>query len=215
MLCLESEPVRRGQAARLEVGNLVRFFRFWASCARNCSQSIVINAMYRDIPEELRRLIEPVVEDAGLELVDVTLRRGRPPWLLKIIVDTTTGDGRVPVDLCARASREIETQLDAEDVIESAYRLEVSSPGLDRTLSREKDFLAALGSEISLETRRPLEGRRRFRGKLLTFEAGAARMLIDGEAFEVPFAEVAKAKAIYQFTPADFSGKDSSGKQSA
>ena len=181
--------------------------------------------MYRDIPEELRRLIEPVVEDSSLELVDVTLRRGRPPWLLRIIVDTTTGDGRVPVDLCARVSREIETQLDAEDVIESAYRLEVSSPGLDRTLAREKDFVAMQGSEVALETRRPLDGRRRFRGKLLAFEAGSARLLVDGEPFEVPFDEVSKAKAIYQFTSADFasgasdaseaSGKGSSGKPSA
>jgi len=170
--------------------------------------------MYRDIPQELRRLIEPVVLDADLELVDVTLRRGRPPWLLRIIVDTTTGDGRVPVDLCARVSREIETQLDAEDAIESAYRLEVSSPGLDRTLAREKDFLAAQGSEVSLELRRPLDGRRRFRGKLLAFEHGSARLLVDGESYEVPFDEVAKAKAIYQFTPADFSGKDASGKAS-
>jgi ribosome maturation factor RimP len=170
--------------------------------------------MYRDIPEELRRLIEPVVLDADLELVDVTLRRGRPPWLLRIIVDTTIGDGRVPVDRCARVSREIETQLDAEDAIESAYRLEVSSPGLDRVLAREKDFLAAQGSEVSLELRRPLDGRRRFRGKLLAFEQGSARLLVDGEPYEVPFDEVAKAKAIYQFTPADFSGKDASGKES-
>ena len=165
--------------------------------------------MYRDIPEELRRLIEPVVEDAGLELVDVTLRRGRPPWLLRIILDTTQCDGRVPVDLCARVSREIETQLDAEDAIESAYRLEVSSPGLDRTLAREKDFVAAQGCEVSLETRRPLDGRRRFRGKLLAFEQGRASLLVDGEPYEVPFDEVAKAKAIYQFSPADFSGKES------
>ena len=73
--------------------------------------------------------------------------------------------------------------------------------------------MAAQGSEVSVETRRPLDGRRRFRGKLLAFEQGSARLLVDGEPYEVPFDEVAKAKAIYQFTPADFSGKESPGKK--
>jgi ribosome maturation factor RimP len=162
--------------------------------------------MYRDIPEELRRLVEPVVEDAGLELVDVTLRRGRPPWLLRVTVDTTTGDGRVPVDRCAVVSREIETQLDVADAITSSYRLEVSSPGLDRVLAREVDFARSCGSEVSIEARRPIEGRKRFRGQLVAFEEGLARVAVDGVEFEIPFSEVAKAKAIYEFSSADFAG---------
>jgi len=112
--------------------------------------------MYRDIPEGLRILIEPVVEDAGLELVDVTITRGRPPWLLRITIDTREADGRVSVDRCAEVSREIEVHLDAAEAIANAYRLEVSSPGLDRILAREKDFSAACGSEVRIETRRPL-----------------------------------------------------------
>jgi ribosome maturation factor RimP len=71
--------------------------------------------MYRDIPSELRVLIEPVVGDHGLELVDVTLHRGRSPWLLRVTVDTPEGDGRVPVGRCAELSRELGTQLDAAD----------------------------------------------------------------------------------------------------
>ena len=73
--------------------------------------------MYRDIPEELRALIEPVVEDSGLELVDATITRGRPPWLLRITIDTPEGDGRVPVERCAAVSREVETHLDAADAM--------------------------------------------------------------------------------------------------
>lgn len=162
--------------------------------------------MYHDIPEQLRRLIEPVVVDAGFELVDVTLRRGRPPWLLRITVDTPSGDGRVPVDRCAEVSREIETQLDAEDAIASAYRLEVSSPGLDRVLAREKDFVAAVGSEVSVETKRPVDGRRRFRGRLCGFADDTARIEVDGAQFGVPFDEIAKGKVIYSFSSADFAG---------
>ena len=57
--------------------------------------------VYRDIPEEMRALIEPIVADHGLELVDVERRQGRAPWTLRVIVDTRSGDGRVPVDQCA------------------------------------------------------------------------------------------------------------------
>ena len=160
--------------------------------------------MYRDIPEDLRGLVEPVVEAAGLELVDAALVRGRQPWLLRVTVDTPAGDGRVSVDACAALSRELGAHLDATDAIPVSYRLEVSSPGLDRLLAREKDFRAACGAEVSLETRRPLEGRRRFRGTLLAFEDGVARLRVDGSECSVPFDDVARAHTIYHFTRADF-----------
>jgi ribosome maturation factor RimP len=160
--------------------------------------------VYRDIPEDLRELIEPVVEAAGLELVDAALVRGRQPWLLRVTVDTPACDGRVGVDACAGLSRELGTHLDAVDAIPVSYRLEVSSPGLDRVLAREKDFAAACGAEISLETRRPLDGRRRFRGLLVAFEGGVARLRVDGSECAIPFDAVARAHTIYHFTRADF-----------
>ena len=160
--------------------------------------------MYGDIPEDLRVLIEPVVEAAGLELVDAVLVRGRRPWSLRITIDTPAGDGRVSVDRCAAVSREVESHLDASDAVAGPYRLEVSSPGLDRVLAREKDFARACGAEVALETRRPLGGRRRFRGRLEGFEEGLARLTVDGAEVLVPFAEVAKAHTIYRFTRADF-----------
>ena len=160
--------------------------------------------MYRDIPEELRVLIEPVAEGSGFELVDVMITRGRHPWLLRVTLDTPEGDGLVSIDSCARVSREIETQLDVADAIPAAYRLEVSSPGLDRLLAREQDFRAACGSEIQLETRRPLDGRRRFRGRLVAFEGRVATLSVDGGEVGIPFDEVAKARLVYEFTRADF-----------
>jgi len=165
--------------------------------------------MYRDIPEELRVLIEPVVEYAGFELVDVLVTPGHPPWLLRVTIDTLEGDGRVPVERCADVSREIATQLDAADAIPMSYRLEVSSPGLDRVLAREKDFAAACGLQVKVETRRPVDGRRRFRGRLLGFDSGIARVVVDGSEFGVPFDEVSKAKVIYEFTRADFAPRTS------
>jgi ribosome maturation factor RimP len=160
--------------------------------------------VYRDIPPELRTLIEPIVMAHGYELVDVDVRRGRPPWLVRITIDTPQGDGRVPIDRCAAVSREVGTQLDAEDAIERTYRLEVSSPGLSRLLARERDFAAACGCEVSLETRHPLDGRRRFRGRLESFDGAIARMVVDGASFEIPFDEVARAHRVYDVTAADF-----------
>jgi ribosome maturation factor RimP len=166
--------------------------------------------VYRDIPEELRMLIEPVVEGSGFELVDVMITRGGRPRLLRVTIDTPQGDGRVSVERCADVSREIETQLDAADVVAGEYRLEVSSPGLDRLLAREKDFAAACGSEVQIQTRRPLDGRRRFRGRLLEFDRGVAKLTVDGREVDIPFEEVAKANTVYQFTRADFARRVSS-----
>ncbi len=164
-------------------------------------------SVYRDIPAEMRGLIEPIVTDHGLELVDVERRGGRPPWLLRVVVDTCDGDGRVPVDRCAELSREIAVQLDAADAVPVRYQLEVSSPGLDRRLAREKDFAAACRQEVRIETRAPLDGRRRFRGVLESFEAGLARVRVDGREVAIPFAEIARASIVYQFKREDFAGR--------
>jgi len=94
--------------------------------------------------------------------------------------------------------------LDAADAVAVRYELEVSSPGLDRVLAREKDFAAACGSEVRVETRQPVDGSRRFRGRLVSFESGVARLLVDGREHAIPFAEVAKAHAVYQFSREDF-----------
>lgn len=160
--------------------------------------------MYSDIPAELGALVEPVVVDHGLELVDLELLKGRGPWVVRVIVDTTEGDGRVSIERCVALSREIGSLLDARDAIPSRYNLEVSSPGLDRRLAREKDFRAACGSEVSVETRQPVGGRRRFRGVLRAFEGGVARLLVDGTEYEVPFEAVSRAHVIYHFSRADF-----------
>ncbi|MEN8160876.1 MAG: ribosome maturation factor RimP [Myxococcota bacterium] len=157
-------------------------------------------------------MIEPIVEDHGLELVDIERHQGRPPWTVRVIVDTRDGDGRVPVDRCAELSREIGAHLDARDTIKAAYSLEVSSPGLDRVLAREKDFTAAAGREIKLETRAPIDGRRRFRGRLLGFEDGEVRLEVDGAVHPIAFSNVARANAVYTFSKEDFAKSKGGGR---
>jgi ribosome maturation factor RimP len=162
--------------------------------------------MYHDIPDELRAHIEPILVDHGCELVDVERTGGQGKTIVRVIVDNESGDGRVDIDVLARASREIEAQLDAADAIAGSYDLELSSPGLDRVLAREKDFVAAVGEKVRLKARRPVDGRRHFKGVLVAFEAGLLRMEIDGKDVSVPFEAIEKANKIYEFSAADFGG---------
>ena len=164
-------------------------------------------------------MIEPVVLEHECELVDVDVARNRGQGLLRITVDSPASDGRVPIGSCAAISREVETLLDAADTMPGAYQLEVSSPGLDRLLGREKDFIAAVGQTVKLRTSRPLEGRKRFMGRLLAVEVEPGtsetrvKMNVDGVDVLIPFEEVEKANSVYEFSSADF-GKGSEKKTS-
>jgi ribosome maturation factor RimP len=152
-------------------------------------------------------LIEPVVAEHDCELVDVEVAKNRGMGLVRITVDNPNADGRVSIERCVAISREVETLLDASDQMSGAYKLEVSSPGLDRVLGREKDFVAAIDREIKLRTGRPIDGRKRFRGRLVSFESGVLKMKVDGVdggVALIPFEDVEKANSIYEFTSADF-----------
>lgn len=165
--------------------------------------------MYHEIPEPLLALVEPVVAEHGYELVDLELAANPRSPSLRIVIDTPAGDGRVPVDRCAEVSRELATVLDAESELPPDYRLEVASPGLHRVLSREKDFRAACGREVKLETRNAMWGQKRFRGCLRSFEGGMVRLGVEGRDLEIPFGEVKRANQVYEFSSSDFSGGES------
>src|SRR3989338_6010051 len=111
----------------------------------------------------IRKLIEPVVELLGYELVDVrfVVAQGRP--ILRVFVDK---EGGVTVGDCERVSREIETLLEVESVVRERYLLEVSAPGLNRPVVQEKDFVRFAGKAASLTTTEPIPGRRNYQGVL-------------------------------------------------
>ena len=160
------------------------------------------SAMYRDIPESLLRVIEPVVCSHGLELVDAAVGRGPTRSLVRVVVDTPSGDGRVKLDECAAVSRELGPGLDVAELITGAYTLEVTSPGVDRTLAREVDFQRAIGRKVALETRAPIDGRRRFKGELVAFDGERAVVSSEGAALAIPFAAIERAKAFHPFDTA-------------
>src|SRR5881398_556109 len=117
--------------------------------------------------ERVREIAERVAASSGLEVVEVELRGGGKARMLRIVIDKPAG---VTHEDCANLSREVGTILDVEDaVVGGSYTLEVSSPGLDRKLSRAADFERFVGSLVKLTTREPLRNNRHFEGRLEGF----------------------------------------------
>ncbi|MEM8693294.1 MAG: ribosome maturation factor RimP [Pseudomonadota bacterium] len=119
------------------------------------------------IDRRLAEIITPVIEDMGYELVRVRLMSGKETTL-QIMADKP--EGGIEVDDCAEISTAVSATLDVEDPILDAYTLEVSSPGIDRPLTRLKDFEMFEGYEAKLETAEPIDSRRRFKGVLAGVE---------------------------------------------
>ena len=115
----------------------------------------------------LAEIIEPVIADMGYELVRIRLMSGNEPTL-QIMADKAGGG--IEVDDCADISTAVSAVLDVEDPILDAYTLEVSSPGIDRPLTRIKDFEIYEGYDVKIETTDSIDGRRRFRGVLAGVE---------------------------------------------
>jgi ribosome maturation factor RimP len=113
--------------------------------------------------ERVREIAERVASSSGLEVVDVDFRGGGKSRMLRITIDKPAG---VTHEDCANVSREVGTILDVEESVSGPYLLEVSSPGLDRTLSRAADFERFVGSLVKLTTREPVNGNRHVEGRL-------------------------------------------------
>ena len=123
----------------------------------------------------MRQIVDRVAASSELEVVEVEMRGGGKARMLRITIDKPGG---VTHEDCANLSREVGTILDVEDVVPGgSYTLEVSSPGLDRKLSRAEDFQRFVGSRVKLTTRDEVKGRRHIEGRLESFHDG--RLLLD------------------------------------
>ena len=145
----------------------------------------------------LLELLDPVAEAAGYEIVRLRLMGGEHARRLQIMAERPS-DGDMNVEDCARLSRTISEIMDAADPIAGEYTLEVSSPGVDRPLTRLKDFAAFEGHEARLELDRMAEGRKRFKGLLAGVEDDAVAIDLEGEeeTAMIPFAWIVEAKLI-------------------
>lgn len=128
------------------------------------------------IDRRLAEIISPVIEDLGFELVRIRLQGGKTATL-QIMADRP--DGGINVDDCGDISTAVSALLDVEDPIEENYHLEVSSPGIDRPLTRLKDFVTFEGYEVRLEINQPIDGQKRFKGILAGVEGDEVLLNID------------------------------------
>lgn len=144
--------------------------------------------------QKVTELIEPSLRDMGFELVRVLLMGGQRPTLQ--IMAERADHRPMTVEQCAEISHTVSALLDVADPIASAYRLEVTSPGIDRPLTRRADYDRFAGFEARLETVDPIDGRRRFRGQLLGLSGDDVRVrLAEGER-AIPLSQVKKAKLV-------------------
>ena len=150
--------------------------------------------------EQIRQLVEPLLASAGMELVQVECLKMKSRWLVRIYMDRE--EGGVTVDDCALISHQLGDLLDVHDVPPGPYTLEVSSPGLDRPLQRDKDFLKYRGARINVRLEGKIEGRRHLRGELVDYEDGDdGKILVvkaEGKVFRIPRGTVAKANLEYE-----------------
>jgi len=146
----------------------------------------------------LEPVLSPVIEAAGYRLVRLRLMGGKRKTL-QIMAERP--DGQMDVDDCARLSRSLSDFLDHEDVIEGEYVLEVSSPGIDRPLTRLSDFARWSGHEARIELVAPdASGRKRFKGKLLGVDGSDVVIEVDAARLSFPHGAVAEAKLLLSET---------------
>jgi ribosome maturation factor RimP len=164
----------------------------------------------------LWNLIEPVAQAAGFDLVELEWGREGGGWVLRLFIDRPFAaeldpaprlpgasaahplfvEPTVGLAECERMSRDVSASLDVADVIKHQYRLEVSSPGLERPLRREQDFRRFAGRNVKIRTNSPVGGRRNFSGTLVTAANGAAEVLCDGQSYQVPIDDMARANLV-------------------
>ena len=150
----------------------------------------------QSIAKQVGSLVEPILEEMGYELVDVEYVSSYGRWILRLFVDK---EGGVTIGDCAHITEELGDLIDVKEFIRHEYNLEVSSPGLDRPLRKEKDLSRALGKKVKMRMATPLEGRRNFTGVLLRYGNGTLHLEVDGQEVALSWPDVEKANLIYEF----------------
>jgi len=152
--------------------------------------------MERVTESAVSEMVEPIVASQGMELVAVEYKREARGWVLRIYLDKKGG---VSLDDCILVSNEVGTVLDVEDFFQSPYTLEVSSPGLNRILKKEKDFKRFKERPVKIRTHSAVGKKRNFRGRLLGCRRGLIHIEVEGQVLHIPLSNVAKANLEFEF----------------
>ena len=147
------------------------------------------------VTQSVTKFIEPSLLAKGFELVDVEFKKEGKTWVLRILIDKEDG---VNLEDCQNVSHLAGDLIEVEDIIESVYTLEVSSPGLNRALKKEKDFIKFVGKKICVLCHAPLNGRKKFTGNLTGFKGQAIHLEVDEQLHTIPLNRVAKANLVVE-----------------
>ena len=148
------------------------------------------------IRDRVFELIEPLLYEIGYELVEVEYLSSYGRWVLRLYIDKEKG---VTIDDCADVSRQLGDIIDIKEIIDHEYVLEVSSPGLNRPLRREKDFIRAIGNKIKLKMKEAVNGQKHFTGVLKNCTDGIVFLESSGDNIELPFNDIEKSSIVYDF----------------
>lgn len=143
--------------------------------------------------EELARLLEPTVERLGYELSDLELKLGGREGIVRLYIDRPEGVGLAD---CEAVSRQVSALLDVEDPLPGHYVLEVSSPGLDRRLTKPAHFRRYVGEDVRVKLRVPQDGRRNFRGRLTAADDEDIELEVDGRIHHLAMAAIESARLV-------------------
>lgn len=150
----------------------------------------------RGVAAVVRELVAPVADEQSLILWDVEFVREGADMVLRITIDK---DGGVGIDDCERFHRAIDPMLDEADPIESSYRLEVSSPGIERALTRPEHFTAMRGSEVEVKLYAPIDGVKVFRAVLDSSDETSVTFVVGDEKLTLEREKLARVKTVYDF----------------
>ena len=139
-------------------------------------------------------LIDTTIQALGLDLWGVELLQQGKYSLLRIYIEREEG---VTIEDCEKVSRQVSALLDVEDPIAGEYTLEVSSPGMDRPLFSVEHYSQYVGSEVDLKLRRPLDGRRKFKGQIIKVSGDIVGLLVEGSEYDLEFSDIEKASIVF------------------
>jgi len=155
------------------------------------------NQSYR---EKIIELVEPILASEKMELVEIECLGGKTRWMVRVYIDK---EGGITLDDCAMISAEVSDLLDINETPPGPYNLEISSPGLDRPLSRDNDFIRYTGHTVKIRTAKKIEGKKNFIGRLVEFaeKEGEKTVVINVEdnVYNIPRSIIVKANLQYEF----------------
>jgi ribosome maturation factor RimP len=157
--------------------------------------------------DALVRVVEPIAHAHGAEIADLELKPDRGGWVLRVFVEKSgasannlsTKEAAVDLELCANISRDLSPALDVVDLIPHAYSLEVGSPGVERPLRAERDFVRFAGQKAKLKLREPVDGQRVLVGSIDGVDGGRVRIKEGSRVHEAPLGSIESARLVFEF----------------